>query len=100
MKSDQKHPCFANNYYISYVMHHLGKVVFPDTILKNPNHPFIDYNFSVVLDDQVTHSLDKHPTMKSKLLFMDFHFNTITKNTITFLESKNSTENSNHLINA
>lgn len=91
MKSDQKLPCFANNYYISYVMHHLGKVIFPDSILKKPNHPFIDYNFSVVLDDQVTHNLDKVPTMKSKLLFMDFNFNSINKNTITFLENKDST---------
>ena len=31
-----------------------------------------DYNFSIVLNDKVTHSLDKHPTMKSKLLFNSY----------------------------
>lgn len=83
--SNDKMACFANNYYISYAMLNLGKVVLPNTILKSPENPFIDYNFSVVLDDEATHNLDKHPTLKSKLLFMDFHFNTTTKNTLSFL---------------
>lgn len=48
----------------------LGQVIFRNTILKAPANPFIDYNFSIVLDDKVTHSLDKHPIMKSKLLFI------------------------------
>ena len=89
MESNDKLLCFANNYYISNVMHNLGKVVFPDTVLKAPDNPFIDYNYSVVLEDKETHGTEKHPTLKSKLLFMDFHFNNLAKNTISFLEEDN-----------
>ena len=89
LEANDKMLCFANNYYISCAMQNLGKVVFPNTVLKAPANPFIDYNFSVVLDDSETHNLAKHPTLKSKLLFMDFHFNNIAKNTITFLDCNN-----------
>ena len=87
MESNDKLLCFANNYYISHAMLNLGKVVFPNTVLKAPENPFIDYNFSVVLDDCETHNLDRKPTLKSKLLFMDFRFNSISKNAITILHS-------------
>lgn len=87
MESNNRLLCFANNYYISSAMLNLGQVVFPNTILKAPENPFVDYNLSVVLEDKETHNLASPPTLKSKLLFMDFHFNSITKNTITFLES-------------
>ncbi len=89
METNEKMLCFANNYYISTAMHNLGNVVFPDSVLKAPDNPFVDYNFSVVLDDKETHNLDKHPSLKSKLLFMDFHFNNIRKNTLTFLNCSN-----------
>ena len=90
MESNEKLPCFANNYYISYLMLNLGKKINPNSILKSSDNPFIEYNFSLFLEEDPTHSLNKHPTFKSKLLFMDFNFNIITKNTITFLNSNNN----------
>ena len=89
METNDKLLCFANNYFISSAMHNIGNMVFSNTVLKAPDNPFIDYNYSIVLDDRETHDLDKMPTMKSKLLFMDYHFNSIVKNTITFLDSDN-----------
>lgn len=89
MESNDKLLCFANNYYISCAMQNLGQVVLPNSVLKAPENPFVDYNFSIVLDDKETHNLEKTPTLKSKLLFMDFHFNNIGKNTLTFLDSNN-----------
>ena len=89
LESSEKFICFANNYYISCAMHNLGQVVFPETVLKAPDNPFVDYNFSVVLDDKSTHNLDKPPTLKSKLLFMDFRFNNHLKNTLFFLNTRN-----------
>lgn len=89
MESNDKLLCFANNYYISCAMQNLGEVVLPNSVLKAPENPFVDYNFSIVLDDKETHNLEKPPTMKSKLLFMDFHFNNIGRNTLTFLDSNN-----------
>jgi hypothetical protein len=56
--------------------------------LKQGDNPFIDYNTSVILKmNQVT--ISKSPTLKSKLLFMDFQFNTLKENTITILETNN-----------
>jgi len=89
MENNDKLLCFANNYFISSAMLNLGKMVFSNTVLKAVDNPFIDYNYSIVLDDRETHDLDKIPTMKSKLLFMDFHFNSIVKNTVSFLDSDN-----------
>lgn len=89
MELNDKLLCFANNYYISCVMQNLGKVVLPNSVLKAPENPFVDYNFSIVLDDNVTHNLDKNPTLKSKLLFMEFSFNNISRSTLTFLNSNN-----------
>ena len=89
MESNDRLLCFANNYYISCAMQNLGHVALPNTMLKAPDNPFIDYNLSVVLEDKETHALDKSPTLKSKLLFMDYRFNNLTTNTFTFLESDN-----------
>lgn len=82
MESHEKLLCFANNYYISNVMHNMGKVMLPDTVMKAPDNPFIDYNLSVVLEGKESHSYEKKPTLKSKLLFIDYHFNNIGLNSL------------------
>lgn len=89
MESNEKLLCFANNYYISNVMQNIGKVVLPDTVMKAPDNPFIDYNLSVVLEEKESHSYEKKPTLKSKLLFMDYHFNNIGLNSLSISEYKN-----------
>jgi len=79
--------CFANNYYICTVMHNIGQTIFPDTILKAKNNAFIDYNFSIILESEPSHNELKKPTLKSKLLFMDYRFLKIAENTLHFIDS-------------
>jgi serine/threonine protein kinase len=89
MDSEGRNLCFANNYYISYLMHNLGKTFTPESVMKidrTPNH-FLDYNTSVILENKSTHGFAKKPTLKSKLLFMDYRFNTFMSNTLYFTDS-------------
>ncbi len=76
--------CFANNYYICCAMHNIGQTVFPDTVLKadkSENH-FLNYNYGVILETELTHNFKKKPILKSKLLFMDYRFNKYTPSTL------------------
>lgn len=69
--------CFANNYYLCCVMQNIGQMVFPDTVLradKGENH-FLNYNYGVITETDPSHNNKKEPTLKSKLLFMDYRFN-------------------------
>lgn len=69
--------CFANNYYLCCVMQNIGQMVFPDTVLKadKGEHHFLNYNYGVITETEPTHNNKKEPTLKSKLLFMDYRFN-------------------------
>lgn len=93
METNTHLPCFANNYYISYALNNQDTVINPKSIIKLTDNPFIEYNYSVISEDKKSHNFNKSPTLKSKLLFMDYHFNTIKENTITFLESNNKNTN-------
>lgn len=79
-------PCFANNYYISRALLYEGEVIEPSLFVKKNICPFIEYNYSVLNEVYLSHNYKKSPTLKSKLLFMDFHFNTMKENTVTFLD--------------
>lgn len=79
--------CFANNYYICCCLHNIGETVFPNTVLKAKSNEFVDYNFSIILESEPTHSKDKKPTLKSKLLFMDYRFLKLAVNTLHFVQS-------------
>ena len=89
MEANPSLPCFANNYFIAFVLNCNGKSIPPKTKSEQKDNPFIDYNFSVITEKELSHNFKKAPTLKSKLLFMDFHFNVLKENTITFLESNN-----------
>ena len=76
--------CFANNYYVCSAMHHIGQTVFPNTVLKadkSENH-FLNYNYGVILETDLSHDYKKEPTLKSKLLFMDYRFNKYSPSTL------------------
>lgn len=98
---DKYNKCFANNYYISCVMHNIGKTIFPDTVLKADKFEnyFLNYNYSVVLETQSSHNYKNKPTLKSKLLFMDYRFLKFNSNTL-FIETikKDILEISNPII--
>lgn len=72
-------PCFANNYYINCIMQNIGQTIFPDTIMKVKDNFFIDYNISVINETPLSHTFEKKPTLKSKLLFQEYRFNVGSK---------------------
>lgn len=76
--------CFKNNYYVNYVMHCLDLRTRPVTVLKNDknDNPFLNYNFSVINEKELSHGYKKNPTLKSKLLFMDYRFNKFKPGTL------------------
>lgn len=72
-------PCFANNYYIATLLHRLGHKIPPGDLLGEYTNDFIAYNFSVVSEPVLSHAWDKSPTLKSKLLFMDYRFRKLVR---------------------
>jgi hypothetical protein len=54
----------------------MGHIISPAMILKPDKtyNPFLEYNFSVINETESTHHFEKNPTLKSKLLFMDYRF--------------------------
>lgn len=89
MEANPTLPCFSNNYFIAFVLNSNGKSIPPKSESELKNNPFIEYNFSVIYENEKSHSFKKAPTLKSKLLFMDYQFNTLKANTITILETNN-----------
>ena len=94
MEANPSLPCFANNYFIAFVLNSNGKSIPPKTKAEQKNNPFIEYNFSVITENELSHNFKKSPTLKSKLLFMDFQFNNMKENTITILETNNKVQTS------
>lgn len=99
MEANPSLPCFANNYLIAFVLNSNGKSIPPKSKSKQIDNPFIEYNLSVVTEEEKSHNYKKSPTLKSKLLFMDFHFNTLKENTITILETNNQIQTLNSFNN-
>jgi serine/threonine protein kinase len=95
MEANPSLPCFANNYFIAFVLNSNGKSFPSKSKLEQENNPFIGYNLSVIEEEDLSHNYKKSPTLKSKLLFMDFQFNTLKENTITILETNNKIETLN-----
>jgi serine/threonine protein kinase len=89
MEANPSLPCFANNYFIAFVLNGNGKSIPPKSKSEQKENPFIEYNHSIIYEDELSHNFKKTPTLKSKLLFMDFQFNTLKENTITILETNN-----------
>ncbi|MBC7525381.1 MAG: protein kinase, partial [Flavobacterium sp.] len=89
MEANPSLPCFANNYFIAFVLNSNGKSIPPKSKSEQKDNPFIEYNLSVVTEKKLSHNFKKTPSLKSKLLFMDFQFNTLKENTITVLETNN-----------
>jgi serine/threonine protein kinase len=89
MEANPTLPCFANNYFIAFVLNSNGKSIPPKSKSQQKENPFIAYNHSIIYEAELSHNFKKTPTLKSKLLFMDFQFNTLKENTITILETNN-----------
>lgn len=87
---EPNNPCFANNYYIASLLHRMGQKVPPADLLGEYTNEFIAYNYSVVNESVLTHAWQKHPTLKSKLLFMDYRFRKLTRSTLFISDDPNS----------
>lgn len=74
LEIDPNNPCFANNYYIAVLLHHLGEKIPPPDVRGEFDNDFIAYNKSVANETVPTHAGQNAPTLKSKLLFMDYRF--------------------------
>jgi serine/threonine protein kinase len=99
MEANPSLPCFANNYFIAFVLNSNGKSIPPKSKSEQKDNPFIEYNLSVITEKELSHNFKKTPSLKSKLLFMDFQFNTLKENTITILETNNKIETPNSFNN-
>ena len=76
--------CFANNYFVSSVLQHSGHIDLSSTFLKDDkseNH-FLSYNIGVLQETDLSHNFINKPTLKSKLLFMDYRFNKYSPSTL------------------
>jgi serine/threonine protein kinase len=100
MEANTSLPCFANNYFIAFVLNSNGKSIPPKSKAEQKDNPFIEYNLSVITEKELTHNFKMTPSLKSKLLFMDFQFNTLKENTITILETNNKIDIPNSFNNA
>jgi serine/threonine protein kinase len=100
MEANPSLPCFANNYFIAFVLNNNGKSIPPKSKSEQKDNPFIEYNLSVITEEELSHNFKKTPSLKSKLLFMDFQFNTLKENTITILETNNKIDIPNSFNNA
>jgi len=67
-------PCFANNFYIASLLHVTDQKILPADLLGDYTNDFIAYNFAVANESTPTHAWKNSPTLKSKLLFMDYRF--------------------------
>jgi tRNA A-37 threonylcarbamoyl transferase component Bud32/Tfp pilus assembly protein PilF len=76
---EPNNPCFANNYYIASLLHRMGEKIPPSDLFGAYTNEFIAYNFSVVSESALTHDWGSKPTLKSKLLFMDYRFRKLTR---------------------
>lgn len=83
-------PCFANNYYIATLLDRLGQKIRPRELLGDYSNAFIAYNYSVVSEATASHAWDKSPTLKSKLLFMDYRFRKLATSPLYIADKRTS----------
>lgn len=68
------HPCFVNNHLVCNIMQGEGKKLARRMIDANNKNPFLSYNRGVFEEKLLSHNYLKKPSIKSKLLFMEYRF--------------------------
>jgi len=93
---DKGNVCFENNYYISSVMQNIGKKIRPEDVMKSydADNPFINYNLDLTNETDLSHNYEKKPTLKSKLLFMEYRFKNFNQGKLYVTNHSTSVENS------
>ena len=89
--TDPTNMCFAHNYYINYLIHCIDIDIRPKPPLENlkTDSPFSDYTHSILYENEPSHNKKITPTLKSKLLFMDYRFNKFKPGTIYITNTDN-----------
>jgi tetratricopeptide (TPR) repeat protein len=84
LEVNSKNPCFINNLYVCSVLHLKGKAESTKNIFNSDltDTPFLKYNKDLLAESEATHDLDNAPTLKSKLLFMDYRFRNYIPSTL------------------
>lgn len=92
LKVFPKNPFFESNQYLCDILLHAETNLITDSrILSQNDHPFIHYNLQVLfggLKDK-SHGFQEKPHIKTKLLFMESRFESLTtsKSTLTIVDS-------------
>lgn len=76
---EKGNPCFENNLYICRLLQNQGQAIIPSDELKDADNYFVQYNHSVVSEKQSSFGASG-PSLKSKLLFIDYRFRKMTRN--------------------
>lgn len=79
-------PCFLNNYRICNIMQCNGDGLARPKLECKYEHPFMDYNWSVLTEQNLSHNYFNKPLMTSKLLFMDYRFRDLEKHSLHLLD--------------
>lgn len=90
-------PCFANNYYIATLLHRMGQKIPPGDMLGAYSNDFVAHNAAIISDLTLSHAWEKSPTLKSKLLFMDYRFRKLTRSTLFLSEDGTDPKNPRQL---
>ncbi len=96
--------CFENNLFICNALLNIGNKKSQQTGLKMNRrfNPILEYNHSVLEEKESTHNFKNLPTLKSKLLFMDYRFDNFLPGTLYCTDSNivnfRSSESKNPII--
>ncbi len=86
------HPCFVNNHLVCNIMQGNGKQLERRIIRANDENPFALYNRGVFEEKLLSHNYLKKPSIKSKLLFMEYRFKDL-KNHKLYVRDNGSVSN-------
>jgi serine/threonine protein kinase len=87
--------CIQNNLYLAIQLYCVKEKINPTTLFKKKiqKHYFLDYNYELVMEKEVSHNYSKDPTLKSKMLYMDYRFNNFIPGTLFFRNQSNEASN-------
>jgi CheY-like chemotaxis protein len=88
VRYDCHDPCFANNLYLARIMQAVTTGANPAKIPRYASNDFLTYNHSVIAEVTPTHNRLDRPTLKSKLLFMEYRFRHRVKSTLYFTRTE------------
>ena len=86
LQEHSDHPCFINNHLICNIMQGKGRDITRNNFNYNDHNPFVHYNLDLFTEKKLSHNFFKKPTIKSKLLFMDFRFEDFNTGELHFVD--------------